>query len=110
MYHAISHNKNGFFDSEERRGRYPPPPANKTPPEAELEVKRHIESFPTLESHYARKDSQRKYLPGDLNVAKMYQLYVDQVKAKGKDPVSISVYRHIFNNDFNLAFHMPKKD
>ena len=87
-----------------------PPPANKTPPEAELEVKRHIESFPTLESHYARKDSQRKYLPGDLNVAKMYQLYVDQVKAKGKDPVSISVYRHIFNNDFNLAFHMPKKD
>lgn len=32
----------------------------------------HIHSFPTVSSHYCRKNTQRKYLSKDLSIAKMY--------------------------------------
>ena len=34
-------------------------------------VKKHIESFPTMASHYCRKDSKRKYLAQGLSITKM---------------------------------------
>lgn len=35
-------------------------------------VKKHIESFPTMEPHYIRKTSKRLYLDALLSIAKMY--------------------------------------
>ncbi|CAH1183735.1 unnamed protein product [Ceutorhynchus assimilis] len=76
-------------------------------------VKDHINSFEAVESHYTRKDSSKKYLPGSLNISKMFRLYMDyckENKVDKKDIVRESMYRWIFVNKFNIGFHIPKKD
>lgn len=70
----------------------------------------HIQSFPTMESHYCRKNSQRKYLDADLNRSKMYEHFAQTQEERGSTPLSKSAYRRIFKTKFNLAFHRPKKD
>jgi hypothetical protein len=45
-------------------------------------VQKHIESFPVVDGHYTRKDSNRKYLGADLNITRMYQLYLEQCKGE----------------------------
>ena len=42
----------------------------------------------------------------------MYQLYLEQCKGEipEKDIVSRSVYRKVFNEEYNFSFHVPKKD
>jgi hypothetical protein len=40
----------------------------------------------------------------------MYKMYVDTCQSDGVNPVSNSLYRDIFNTDYNLSFHKPKKD
>ena len=57
---------------------------NKTPEFDRNVIKQHIESFPTVASHYTRKDSQRKYLNANLSVKKMYGLYKVQCKDSGR--------------------------
>lgn len=38
-------------------------------------IRENIRSFPTVSSHYCRKNTQRRYLSKDLSIAKMYELY-----------------------------------
>ena len=73
-------------------------------------VKTHINSFPKMESHYCRKSTKRQYLASNLNITRMYELYKDQQKSKNKLFVRQAVYRTIFLTEFNLGFHIPKKD
>lgn len=74
------------------------------------DIKTHIKSFPCVASHYVRADTSRKYLDSCLNLATMYRLY-DQWCIQNKRPkAKLSAYRNIFNNNFNLGFHRPKKD
>ncbi|CAG9759837.1 unnamed protein product [Ceutorhynchus assimilis] len=73
-------------------------------------VKMHIDFFPTLESHYCRANTQRKYLDPSLNIKKMYSLYIKLCTASNKTAVKESFYRNIFCSEFNLHFHVPKKD
>lgn len=47
-------------------------------------VRKHIESFPAVDSHYVRKNTTRKYLDGELNVARMHQLYMEKIKSNGE--------------------------
>lgn len=70
------------------------------------EIRNHINRFPVVESHYCRKHSNKQYLYQGLNLAIMYRLYV----AESEDPAKLSVYRYIFNYEFNLSFFKPKKD
>lgn len=70
----------------------------------------HIQSFPCVESHYARARTARKYLDANLNVAKMYDLYKEKCESDKKPPVTQSFYRKIFMTKFNLDFHVPKTD
>ena len=81
----------------------------------------YIGFFPTMKSHYCRKDSQRKYLDSTLSIRLMYQDFVKYYKTmilkEGKDrsrsefscPREL-VYRRIFRSRFNLSFSVPKKD
>src|SRR6218665_14086 len=62
--------------------------------------------FPTILS----KNPSKKYLEGKLSLATMYELYVEKCRQTDSDPVRVSYYRHIFDTEFNLAFHKPKKD
>lgn len=102
--HALKNSTNGAFTGKERResGK----PYNKASEEAITGVRIHIESFPAVESHYTRKDSQRKYLQPGLTVRKMH----DQCKEEGHQPVSTKKYRQVFKTEYNLSFHAPKKD
>jgi len=80
-------------------------PKNKLSEHIYNEIVQHIESFPKMESHYARKDSKKLYLDSDLNISIIYRLY----KEKVQKPVSKSSFRNIFSS-FNYSFHTPKKD
>ncbi len=79
---------------------------NAFPPAKREEIRSHIMSFPKYISHYTRSQTNSKYLNASLNLAKMYELY----KAKYQSPVSRSVYKRVFYEDFNLRFKKPKKD
>jgi hypothetical protein len=83
---------------------------NKTP-EVDIErIHAHIDSFSAMESHYARKYSNRKFLSSCLNIRKMYDLYVKKCQQKGNRAVKHHKYREIFCNEYNLSFHVPKKN
>lgn len=73
-------------------------------------VRMHIEAFPTVESHYCRANSSRKYLSPRLNVSAMYNLYKDICTEDKVVPVKLELYRHIFNYEYNFDFLRPKKD
>ena len=73
-------------------------------------VCKHIESFPTVESHYTMNRSKRQYLNGDLSITKMYTMYKDKCVIEKKKPVTEKVYRNIFCKNYNYSFHKPKKD
>ena len=73
-------------------------------------IKEHINSFPRMESHYCRKNTKKEYLSQDLNLTKMYNLYVKDCVKNGIWYEKIGVYREIFNTCFNIGFHKPLKD
>ncbi|CAH0558805.1 unnamed protein product [Brassicogethes aeneus] len=70
----------------------------------------HINKFPAVESHYCRTNTKRNYLESTLSVKKMYDLYLIYCESKQITPVKLSMYRFIFNTNFNYSFHVPKKD
>ena len=112
VFNAISgKNDVGLFGGEDRRGKGFC--KLKTSEQSIAFVKAHIESFPKAESHYCRKESQRQYLESNLNIKVMYRLYLEKCAAElneGNKIVSESMYRKIFNLNYNLGFYHPKKD
>ena len=95
--------------TEDKRGRHNNRP-NRTTENQKTKVRQHISSFKTVESHYCRKDSNKFYLPAELNVCKMHNMYQQICRAEFIEPVSLPIYRRIFDYEFNLSFHKPMKD
>ncbi|CAC5393377.1 unnamed protein product [Mytilus coruscus] len=54
-----------------------------------------------IPSHYTRKDSNRQYLSANLSLKKMFYLYEELCKKKGKKPCKINIYREIFCTEYN---------
>lgn len=77
-----------------------------------LSVCAHVNSFVPIESHYCRKGSKRLYLDGSLSVARMFMMYNDwpDLDKYSKKATTLRQYRDIVNSQFNLSFHIPKKD
>lgn len=69
------------------------------------QVRSHIKSFPSFESHYTRRTNDKKYLPSHLNLRIMYDLYCE----KTDKPVSRKIYEREFHN-MKLFFKKPKVD
>lgn len=98
------------------RGKHPPP--NKSPEWVRALIRKHIESFPTMESHYCRASSSRKYLDSKLTIRKMYELFLEYFSASIPQDIdansvhvpSEKVYRELFCTEYNFAFFVPKKD
>lgn len=70
-------------------------------------VMKHISSFKSRSSHYSMNKTKKIYLPEDLSVIKIYNMF------KEKYPVckiSYDSYRDIFNKKFNIAFGYPRSD
>ncbi|CAC5417012.1 unnamed protein product [Mytilus coruscus] len=106
--YSLKKKEHGVFVGCDNRGKKPS--INRTPEGDRHFIREHIQSFPTVSSHYTRKDSNRQYLSSNLSVQKMHQLYEKECQRKSKKPCKINVYRDTFCNEFNLAFHKPKKD
>lgn len=100
--------KNGFLE-EDIRGKHKKQKSLDS--NIKESIKKHIELFPTIESHYLRKQTTRTYISGNLNVAKMYRMYVEYCKEQGMQKWSnLAMYQHIFNFNYNIGFFIPKKD
>lgn len=75
------------------------------------QVTEHIKMFPKYRSHYSRNSNYKtRYLSPELNIKKMYDLYIKHCEEKKIIPVKHSYYRYIFNTEFNLRFHRPNSD
>ncbi|KAG8313290.1 hypothetical protein J6590_108446 [Homalodisca vitripennis] len=95
----------------DQRGKKTPP--NKTPEATMENIKHHISLFPSYESHYSREKSNKKYLGPELNVDKMYELYVAHCKENDIDDHLVAgkwLYRDVFNKHFKLSFKAPEID
>ncbi|CAH2093434.1 unnamed protein product [Euphydryas editha] len=68
----------------------------------------HIKSFKGRSSHYSLNDTIKEYLPEDLNIKKMYKLYLDANESQNH--VCYETYRTIFNTEFNISFGYPRTD
>ena len=63
-----------------------------------------------MESHNTREQSQRKYLSSNLNITKMYELYLlKNSHLKMENLPKLCSYTKFMEN-FKLGFHKPKKD
>lgn len=80
--------------------------------ECRKKVRAHIESFPADYSHYSRKSNPNvRYLSGDLNIRKMYDLFREKCEEEGTlVPVKESYYRTVFTEEYNLRFRKPRSD
>ncbi|XP_076107556.1 uncharacterized protein LOC143075857 [Mytilus galloprovincialis] len=101
-----------FFDKkspqfEDKRGRHV---KRKISDESKDRIRNHINSFPRMDSHYCRSSVKRQYLDPCLSIAKMYELYVLTCNTTDVTPEKYHTYKNIFNFEFNLGFHTPKKD
>lgn len=79
-------------------------------PEVKEGVVAHINSIPRIESHYLRAQTSREFIDGSKTLTDLHKDYVTQCEASNKSFVSLSMYRHIFNTQFNISFFVPKKD
>ena len=103
-FHERKAATNEFTD---KRGKHT---KSKVPTDTKEFIKEHINSFPRMSSHYCRATTRKEYLAADLNMTRMYNLYVEKCTENDIVPVKSHYYRHIFNTEFNIGFHMPKKD
>lgn len=103
IHHTLSTKEGKVFSNVNKRGRHIPP--NKVGDNDLQAIRDHISSFQCVPSHYCRSATKRKYLPADLSVAKINDLYKQECSAT----TSLKVYRKVFNEDFNLGFPCPQR-
>nr|CAH7752216.1 unnamed protein product [Callosobruchus chinensis] len=70
-------------------------------------IREFIASLPASESHYNRNKSARVYLSCELNLKKLYQMY----NTRNNDyKVSLTMFKNVFYNNFNIGFKSPACD
>jgi len=96
------------FVMEERRAKKQ---SNKKVEAAEIVYVTIIRSFPSMESHSinAKSDSTKTYLQPDLDIRKMYFMYVTKCQNDNVVPENKKMHRDIFNIELNYSFHARKK-
>jgi hypothetical protein len=74
-------------------------------------IRMHIKMFPLYQSHYARERTDKLFLSPELNVRKMYELYVKQMNSVGEPSAKPWLYYSIFKKEFHyLSFASYKVD
>lgn len=85
--------------------------ANKHSEGAKNYVRTFIENLPALPSHYNRKKSKRLYLPQVFkNMSNLYRIYCKDCEINTQEIVTDTIFREIFNGEYDIGFHTPKKD
>lgn len=67
----------------------------------------HIGSFKGRKGHYNLSESTKIYLPEELNIKKMFDMFCSQNE---NIQVSYETYRTIFSTEFNISFGFPRMD
>ncbi|KAJ8946596.1 hypothetical protein NQ314_008851 [Rhamnusium bicolor] len=70
-------------------------------------VHEHIQSLQGRKSHYSLNKSEKLYLPDELSVKKLHEMYLEKFKSF---PISYHSYRKIFVTDYNISFGYPRYD
>ncbi|XP_050509077.1 uncharacterized protein LOC126886255 [Diabrotica virgifera virgifera] len=73
-------------------------------------IRAHINSIPRKESHYCRSHSSKEYIEGSKTITDLHRDYLELCKEQNVSSGNYLMYFKIFNEEFNLAFHVPKKD
>lgn len=75
-------------------------------------LKSFISQYPCHESHYrpSKSNSSAKFLKPSLNIITMYREYSLLCRAKNKKVLNVSMFRYVFNTQFNLRFARLKID
>ncbi|KAL4719413.1 hypothetical protein ACJJTC_019668 [Scirpophaga incertulas] len=108
IQYTVQTSESGLY-KEDNRGRCEP--FNKTKESTITSVVNFLKALPAVPSHYCRKNSSRVYLPSEFkNLSNLYQIYKKSYLERGIDIVSERVFRSIFNERFNIGFHVPRKD
>nr|CAH7767079.1 unnamed protein product [Callosobruchus chinensis] len=94
----------GIVEKEKRGGRYQI--LKNKDDEITNAIKAHIQRFPRMESHYCRKSSSREYLHPDLNLTKMFDMFVEEYSSCNIT-TTYQTYGKVFRS-LNLSFHHPK--
>lgn len=99
----ISSNCSGIYESD-RRGKHPP--KNKYTDDDIRKVTEYILKIPMYQSHYSRRDTNKKYLPPHYTISKLYNQYLSE-------PTHINISRTKFEEIFhtlNIGIKRPSKD
>ncbi|CAH0625251.1 unnamed protein product [Chrysodeixis includens] len=81
------------------------------PSESKDKVRKHIQSFTTIETKPIVQFSKKKqYLDPSLSVKQMYNMYFSECNKENAVPVKESMYRKIFRQEFNLHFRKIKTE
>ncbi|CAK1597793.1 unnamed protein product [Parnassius mnemosyne] len=92
LQHLISIN---ILTPKDMRGSHKSNRYKKTPEEVLNLVRNHIESFKTMQSHYSlRQDPNCRYLPENLTVLKMFNMFLNSYQIR----VTYMVYWLVFKN------------
>lgn len=75
-------------------------------------VKKHIKSIPSYQSHYSRHNNLNKsYMPMGYSIKSLFNNYKDEYCVENHlRPVSFDKYSRNFTGDFNISFKGPKSD
>lgn len=77
--------------------------------EKKKSVMQFINLFQVDEPHYCRGHSERRYLPAQLSINKMWKMY-NSLQNMEALKVTKGYFRKIFNNNYNLGFGSPRVD
>lgn len=105
---AISKKTETGFIQTELRGKHGK--QRTVEPDVYESVKRFINTIPRIESHYLRAQTSREYIQCDKSLADLYRDYKEDRVKENLPFASTSTFNRIFNKDFNISFHTPKKD
>ena len=61
--------------------------------ESKILIRQHIESIPKIDSHYCRRDTNKTYVCGNLNMSILYEKYREYCLENGHVPAKIYRYR-----------------
>ena len=89
--------KKRTIGTSDRRGKHTP--KNKIAEDDRNIIRAHIRSFPTVDSHYCRKTTSRKYLESGLSIRKMYSLYTEMCREKTQKAHKYHLYETIFSTE-----------
>lgn len=81
------------------------------PEEIKQGIRAHLSSIPAIESYYTRANTEKKkYIDGSKTRTQLYRDFKAWCTESGRVSGKLSLYRYIFNYEFNMSFHTPKKD